>query len=75
MQPALTLAAVPDSVFGTKHPPASFAIQDREVSDGNAERSCLECPHAALLDEAPVSQLGFRERIDCHEVSMSEPPV
>ena len=71
LQPALALAAVPDTVFGTKHPPATFAVQDRKVAHGDPERPRLERPDPALLDQVPVSQLGFRERVNSHPESIT----
>ena len=71
MQPAFALAAIPDAVFGAKHPTTTLAVQDREVADCHPERPRLETPHATLLDEAPVAQLGFREWVDGHAQSIA----
>jgi len=70
LQPALALAPVPDAVFGAEHPPPALAVQDCEVANGDPEGSRLKAPHTAFLDQVPVTQLGFRERVDSHPQSM-----
>ena len=71
MQPALALAPVPDAVFGAEHPPPALAVQDCEVANGDPEGSRLKAPHTAFLDQVPVTQLGFRERVDGHLESIA----
>ena len=71
LQPAFALSAVPDSIFRTKHPPAAFAVEDREVSHCEAERSSLETSGPPLLDEGAIADLGIREGVDSHPESIA----
>jgi hypothetical protein len=71
LQPAFTLAAVPDSVFGAEHPAPPLAVEDRKVAHSDPERPRLEGSHPPLLDQVSVTQLGFGERIDSHPESIA----
>ena len=66
LQPALVLAPVPDAVLRSEHPSPAFAIEHREVADGDAIPARLEVSGAPLLDQELVSDLCFREWIDRH---------
>src|SRR5437899_11045961 len=61
LQPALVLAPVPDAVLRSEHPSPAFAIEHREVADGDAIPARLEVSGAPLLDQELVSDLCFRE--------------
>jgi hypothetical protein len=71
LQPPLVLAPVPDPVLGSQHPPASFAVQNGQVTHGEPECPRLKAARAPLVDEELVADLGFGERIDCHAQSIA----
>jgi hypothetical protein len=70
LEPALGLAPVPDAVLWSKHPPAPFAVEHREVAHREPERARLEGAAAALRDEGLVTGLCFGERIDGHGLTV-----
>jgi hypothetical protein len=71
LQPAFALSAVPDSIFGTKHPAATFAVQDGQVAHGEPERSSLETSGPPFLDQGAITDLRIRERVDSHPESIA----
>ncbi len=66
LQPAFVLPPVPDSVFGSEHPPPAFTVQHREISHRDAKRAWLHVARATFFDQELVSDLSFGEWIDCH---------
>jgi hypothetical protein len=66
LQPAFVLPPVPDTVLGPEHPPPAFAVQHREISHRDSERAWLHVARAPFFDQELVSDLSFREWIDCH---------
>ena len=71
LQPPLTLTAVPDAVLGAHHPAASLAIENCQVAHRDAEGPRLQGSDAALLDQVPITELGFGEWIDSHPQSIA----
>ena len=71
LEPSLALPAVPDPIFRTKHPAASFAVEDREIADRKPERAWHQPARPALLHEEAISDLGLGERIDSHAESIA----
>ncbi len=75
LQPALSLAAVPDAIFRAEHPSASLAVEDREVAHRDPECPRLQAAVAALLDQDAIAGLGIPERIDSHAFSIADVPT
>ena len=73
LQPAFALSSVPDPVLGTEHPSPALAVEDREVTDRETERSGLEPAVAALLNQLAIAGLRVREWIDGHAKSIANP--
>jgi len=71
LQPPLALAPVPDAVLGAHHPAASLAIENCQVAHRDAEGPRLQGSDAALLDQVPITELGFGEWIDSHPQSIA----
>src|SRR5204863_7806090 len=59
LQPALALAAVPDPVLGTQHPPPALVVEHGEIAHSDPERARLEIAGAPRFDPAPVSDRPF----------------
>src|SRR5207237_1897129 len=66
LQPALALAAVPDPVLGTQHPPPALVVEHGEIAHSDPEGARLEISGAPLFGQEPVSDLGFGEWVDRH---------
>src|SRR6266852_5819780 len=75
LQPALALAPIPDPILRTEHPSSALAVENRKVTYGKPERSGLEPPVAALLDQHAITGLGVREWIDGHAESIAFLPT
>jgi hypothetical protein len=71
LQPAFALSAVPDSIFWTKHPPASFGVEYSEVAHGEPECPSLETSGPSLLDQGAIADLRISERVDSHPESIA----
>jgi hypothetical protein len=71
LQPAFALAAVPDAVLRTQHPPPALTVQDGQVAYRQPECSRLEAPHTALLDQVAIASLGVSERVHGHAQSIA----
>src|SRR6202035_4725321 len=55
----------------SKHPAPPFAVQHREVSNREPERSGLQPAGTALIDQELVAYLRLGEWIDCHAQSIA----
>jgi hypothetical protein len=73
LQPALALSSVPDPVLGAEHPSPPLAVEDREVTHGEPERSGLEPAVAALLDQMAIAGFRVSKWIDGHAKSIANP--
>jgi hypothetical protein len=71
LQPSLVFSAVPDAVFRSQHPAASFAVEHGQVTHREPERAWRQAARPALIDQELVADLSFREWIDCHAQSIA----
>ena len=76
LQPSFTFTAVPDAILRTEHPSPAFAVEDREVANGEPECSGVKPAVAALLHQQLIVSLGVRKRIDSHaqSIALASPP-
>jgi hypothetical protein len=72
LQPALSLAPVPDPILRTKHPAPTFAVEHCEVAHRKPKRARLQRSGAALLDQESVPRLSFRKWIDGHAEKVAD---
>jgi hypothetical protein len=75
LEPPLVLAPVPDPVLGSEHPPPSLVVEHAQVAHRDPERARLQAPRAPFLDQEPVSDLRFRERIYRHAAEYADSPL
>jgi hypothetical protein len=71
LQPAFMLAAVPDSIFRSQHPPMALAVEDCEIANREPERTRLQTAGAPLRDQRSISRLGLGEWVDRHRDSIA----
>jgi hypothetical protein len=72
LQPALSLAPVPDPILWTEHPAPTFPVEHREVTHREPKRARLQRSGAALFDQKPIPGLGVRKRINGHAEKVAD---
>jgi len=71
LQPALALTSIPDAVLGSEHPSPTFAVEHGKIANREPEGARLQTAVPTLLDQAPISSLCIRERVDSHGGSIA----
>jgi hypothetical protein len=72
LQPALSLASVPDPILWTEHPAPTFAVEHREVAHRKPKRARVQRTCAAFFDQEPIPRLSFRKWIDGHAEKVAD---
>jgi hypothetical protein len=72
LQPALTLAPVPDPILWAKHPATAFTVEHREVANSKTERASLQRSIAPLFDQESIPSLGVCKWIDGHAEKVAD---
>jgi hypothetical protein len=71
LQPAFSLAPVPDAIFWAKHPSPALAVKNGQVAHRESEGSGLKTSGPPFLDQGAIADLGIGKRIDSHAESIA----
>ena len=66
LQPPLVLPPVPDAVLWPQHPAPALVVEHSQISYRDAKGTRRQGSGPTLIDQIPVSDLGFSEWIDRH---------